>query len=254
MKRIKIGADPEFCILTPTNKLLNARHICLDGNKRKKFGRENVAFELRPDPSYNIFVIIANIRHLLVNTINKYPILKKCKFIAGHCVVDQPIGGHIHFEMDGDGELNDKLFKYFIDKVLYRGLAEIIDDKPGLRMRRKYEYGKRRDFRNDNGVSIEYRSSISWLYSPSVAFIYLTLAKICGLLYLNRYKFNINIDTINNTKRSGRILLRRIITLVECQYELMEEKDIYKCVALIKRLPTVVNINWSKDFKSNWQI
>jgi hypothetical protein len=267
MKKVMIGCDPEFMILTNNQKVLPANEICDDYRTSNHFGREigqnGFVFELRPDPSTNVFAILANIRKILRTHIQNSTYLKNCIFVSGHAVKIAPahfaIGGHIHISGENGYDTKDLLrhdFRQFINKIIYSGFMYIINDKNGHELRQKIGYGKRRDFR-DKEHTAEYRSPPSWLVSPTLAFMFLTIAKICGLLFINRGIWDIeqDINDLLSTKCRGFCLLRKLITLVKTQKKLMEEEDVIKCLEILNNLPNKrINLVWQRDFKSSWEL
>jgi hypothetical protein len=266
MKQVKIGCDPEFMILASDGKIVPSLTICDDENLKNHFGREvgqgGWLFELRPDPSTNIFALLANIRKIMKIHIRKFPYLKKCIFIGGHAAEDHfAIGGHIHISTDEmySDDLLESNFKRFINKIIYSGFMHIINDKEGQYVRQTIGYGKARDFRccKYDSSSLEYRTPPSWLVSPTLAFIFLTLAKICGLLYINKKYFNINdeIYNLSHDTHKGMLLLKRFFTVVKICDGLMEEEDVVKCIEMLENLPNKrINLNWNRDFKIAWQL
>ena len=99
MKRVLIGCDPEFVVISPTGRVVRSEYVqFINTEKSGIFGHDaDGLFELRPPPCSNIFILIDRIRTILNVHINKYPRFKKCKFIGGHHVeVDQK-----HYYMGG---------------------------------------------------------------------------------------------------------------------------------------------------------
>lgn len=267
MRKITIGADPEF-VLIAKNKPLSAREVCNDWGNHNHFGREigqdGLVFELRPDPSTDVFAVVANIRKILRIHIQKHPYLKKCIFTGGHAVETQDrafaIGGHIHMDTkaeDAVGMLEDNKFQHFLNKIIYNGFMSIINDKKNHAIRKHIGYGKANDFRNKGNGTIQYKTPPSWLVSPTLAFIFLALAKICGLLYINKqaWKTTTSINDIIEGKDKGLILLKRLSAIVQTEREMMQEEDIVKCLEIIDNLPQRhKSLSWQRDFKQAWRL
>lgn len=272
MRKITIGADPEFMIITGDGKALPAREICDDGDNSNHFGRERgqngYVFELRPDPSTDVFSVIANIRKILRIHMQQYPYLKKCTFTGGHIVETETtgrqtghgsfaVGGHIHIGIIGDlaYELDNDKFRHFLNKIIFNGFMGVINDKKNHSLRKKIGYGKAGDFRASGEDSLQYKTPPSWLVSPTLAFMFLTLAKICGLLYINRQSWRVaaSIDGMVIGKDKGLVLLKRLSAIVKMKQEMMQEEDIQECLKIIDNLPQRhKGLSWQKDFKLSW--
>lgn len=273
MKKITIGADPEFMIFI-NNMPLPACVLCDDRILSNHFGRDTgqdgYVFELRPDPSTDVFAVLANIRKILQVHIQEFPYLKKCVFIGGHTVsvVSQnyfAIGGHVHISAgnyEDTHDLNTNIFKDFLDKIICSGFMYLIDDRENHIIRKRKNYGKPKSFAylRNSILTLEYRTPPSWLVNPTLAFMFLALAKICGLLFVNRKIWDTSqkIYNISLEKGRGLNLLKKFIAIVEINEELMRGEDVAKCVEILNNLSDRhtrrVNILWNRDFKSFWRL
>jgi hypothetical protein len=251
MIRVMIGCDPEFVIIK-RRKLVPMEQVLKDGRKTKKIGLDMgwKVMELRPDPSEDIFVLIAHIRHLLKHILKHHTGLRNCRFIAGHYACYEALGGHIHISVvDSNESLTTQAFKIYLDTVISGGLMKLINDKKHHATRKANGYG--RDyvhdlwhdvFRSKNGV-LEYRTPPSWLVSPSLAFMFLGLAKICALLYLNKQP-----KILPNN-------IPDIIRVVTGLPWLMKQPDVAKCIELLDNLKRDTDANWiNVDFKKTWNL
>lgn len=251
MKRVTIGCDPEFVIKSSHNgSIIVARDIC--GDMRGRIGTDICGrqMELRPRYSSNIFTVLTNIRSLLRTLLESNPKLKDYGFIGGH-FYKTAIGGHIHIRSTDGRSLGNPVIG-LLDKILSNGLAYIIDDLQGKEQRNGEGYGQVGDWRH-SGAGVEYRTPPCWLVSPTLTFMYLTLAKICGLLALNEKEFDIDVDNIVFSRRCGISLLKFLVTKIRNIPPLMEEEDVVLCIKLIGDIKeNAKKVNWNRDFKKAW--
>jgi hypothetical protein len=249
MIRVMIGCDPEF-VIVKSRKLVPMEQILKDGHKTKKIGLDMgwKVMELRPDPNEDIFILIAHIRHLLKRILKHHIGLRRCRFVAGHYASAEPLGGHIHIGVvDSNESIATENFKIFLDKIIGGELMGLINDTQRHRTRRTYGYGQRYihhpdSFRVKNRI-LEYRTPPSWLVSPSLTFMFLGLAKICALLFLNK---------------KPRILpttIPELIKVVTRLPYLMNQPDVAKCIELLTNLKKNTEENWLEiDFKNTWNL
>lgn len=257
MRLVKVGCDPEFVVVSPNGTFLNASYFSKDGNRTARFGNDGSIFELRPKESTNVFEVIANIYNLLQFYTEKFPWLKECKFYAGHVAEGHALGGHIHISCNVNYEIlgRSTIFMSLLDHVIHDGLMHIVDDKRKRVERRRLGYGKRKSYRS-RGVVLEYRTPPSWLSSPTLAFLYLALAKICGLLYLNREPYRVDIGELielpNNVR--DQKLLKAIMQIVGSIKPICQMADMSYCIGLLEKLITHHHIIVPKavDFKPLW--
>ncbi len=93
------------------------------------------------------------------------------EFYSGHYVTDYAIGGHTHFSLEPSPKVIAAL-----DLVL-GSLSNCIDDKQQRQKRERSGYGKKGAYRKKS-YGFEYRTPGSFLLSPSVSLVHLTLAKL----------------------------------------------------------------------------
>ncbi len=265
MEKVTIGADPEFVVKIPnTDTIVPGRCIT---KYTGIIGTDSVEdlVEIRPNPSVDVFGVRGIISVALRFLLDKSPKLQKMEFIAGHKGVSLPIGGHIHLGrlskkswfddsmLDNSGDSNKEAIVIdLLDKLLCDGLHKVIQDKNGYNFRVKNSYGERRNYRRGHKASIiEYRTPPSWLVSPTLAFFYLCLAKVGGLLTLN-YE-DIAMEMIHK-KVVGINLLKHVSHKIESIDELHAESDIQKLIGLIQKVNFKAgqHRDWCRDFKKAW--
>ena len=261
MQYVTIGCDPEFMIGLPNStKVIEGDLICDNMDGHIGTDMHGSQMEIRPRPSKNTLDVLANIRSILRLTLKNNPKLKKLKFVGGHYYGGSPIGGHIHIRsvgkndsLWGDDDVDDvEPIVKLLDKVLFYGLAEAVDDKKGREARRRRGYGRLSDTR-DSESGIEYRTPPCWLVNPTLAFLYLCLAKICALISVNGNDYRVTREMIFKSKKIGFPLLELVAQRIANIPSLVKEEDIRMCIKILRRLrKDKLKINWSEDFKAAW--
>jgi hypothetical protein len=263
MEKVTIGADPEFVIRIPnTSEIVSGDYITKFNGA---IGTDAVdeLIELRPNPSTNVFNVLGNIRYMLRFLLDKSPELKKLEFVAGHQGVHFPIGGHIHIGrvskkiwfnnmiIEDSAPSCGRVLISLLDKLLYDGVHKAIRDKAGYDFRVNHSYGFKGNYRVHTKSVVEYRTPPSWLVSPTLAFLYLCLAKVGGLLVIN---YPDTTTEILAKKSIGVNILKLIANKIENISDMINQPDIEKLVSLIRdiKFKTCQNVNWSIDFKKSW--
>jgi hypothetical protein len=227
-----LGCDPELlCRLN--GKFVPAYNYFKANSSFGLDGCESIA-ELRPGFSESPIDLTAKIKIILEYGHEKSPDME---FYAGHYVDEYSLGGHIHLGLPPDNSLIDSL-----DTVLY-SLSNCIDDKDQRTKRERTGYGKRRAYRRQPH-GCEYRTPGSWLLSPSVALVTLTLAKLAVIAFTDD---GLNLEQIKGRQRSATFLKNLkndLITIPEDCYEGLKELD-----TLISK-----NLNWEQNILPNWGI
>lgn len=227
-----LGCDPELlCRLN--GKFVPAFNYFKSNSSFGLDGCESVA-ELRPGFSESPIDLTAKIKIILEYGHEKAPDME---FYAGHYVDEYPLGGHIHLGLPPDNSLIDSL-----DTVLY-SLSNCIDDKNQRTKRERSGYGKRRAYRRQPH-GCEYRTPGSWLLSPSVTLVTLTLAKLAVIAFTED---GLNLEQIKGRQHSATFLKNLkndLVTIPEDCYEGLKELD----TLLNKRL------NWEQNILPNWGI
>jgi hypothetical protein len=227
-----LGCDPELlCRLN--GRYVPAFNYFKSNSSFGLDGCESVA-ELRPGFSESPIDLTAKIKIILEYGHEKAPDLE---FYSGHFVDDYSLGGHIHLSIPPENHIIDAL-----DTVLY-SLSNCIDDKTQRIKRERSGYGKRRAYRRQPH-GMEYRTPGSWLLSPTVALVTLTLAKLAVLAVTED---DLNIEEIKGRQHSATFLenlKNNLVTIPEDCYEGLKELD----TLLNKRL------NWEQNILPNWGI
>lgn len=161
-----IGCDPELICrrngqFVPANKFFKSNSsFGLDGS-------DSVA-EIRPGFSESPIDITAKIYQILDYGHSK---VSDLELFAGHYQNNYAIGGHTHFSVQPDPAVLDGL------DIVLGSLSNCIDDKEQRHKRERSGYGKKSSVRR-KPYGFEYRTPGSFLFSPSVTLVHLTLAKL----------------------------------------------------------------------------
>lgn len=227
-----LGCDPELIckrdgVFVPADEYFKSRSsFGLDGNT-------SVA-EVRPGYSENPLELTAKIQKIIEYGHDKAPALE---FYAGHYQSNFPIGGHIHFGLDPESRFVNAL------DIVLGSLSECIDDEDQRYQRERTGYGKKGAYRaNDHGF--EYRTCGSWLLSPSVTLVTLTLAK---LSILSVAEHNTDFIKVKGLQKPCEFLkgLKDNLPVIP--------KD---CLEGLSQLDTLlkIDLDWDTDILPNWGI
>lgn len=179
VNRFKIGADPEFVFLSGGDTRVDARRIGL--KQGPAFGADNNGrlAEIRPHPSRSALEVVASILSTFRWMSVLCPETMKYQWHCGAYILDDGIGGHVHFgrkRPTREGEIGalDSIEEMMLDMGIYP--REQVQRRRGGDAHRQI-YGSLGDFRLQSH-GYEYRTFPSWLDSPELAFLTLTLAKL----------------------------------------------------------------------------
>jgi hypothetical protein len=209
INNFKIGCDPEFVAFDKDGQHMNVAAI-LTG-RSIGFDHNGAVGELRPTASLDTWVILNRLK-ALVNHAN----LRQFGKLRGGAKVEwKPspwdnrhsitLGGHIHIDINpykhqANPEYQDEEDDLYVEgqysvahsrrlKALdyltkHLEALDILPAKECEERRKAGEYGKWGQFRVKGGAGTkyrtEYRTMPSWLYSPKVAYLCLTGAKLCA--------------------------------------------------------------------------
>jgi len=225
-----LGCDPEL-ICRCNGRFVEAHHYFKSHSSMGLDGCESTA-EIRPGYSESPVDLTSKIYQILDYGHDKEPDIE---FYAGHYQDDYAIGGHTHFSIEPTGEIINAL------DVVLGSLSNCIDDKQ-QRLRREHTgYGKKGAYRR-KPHGFEYRTPGSFLLSPSVTLVHLTLAKLAVTGVLDD---NINFIELKNRQHSLTFLrqLKHYLHTIpmDCE-EGLKELD-----SLLSR-----KLDWNQDILPNW--
>ena len=178
VNRFRLGADPEF-VFTTEGVRGNASALSL--KQGQAFGADNNGrlAEIRPYPSRSALEVVASI----LTTLRWMAVLKPktlaYNWESGAFILDDGIGGHVHFGRKRPGREEEITALDAVEELL---LALGIFPIDGVARRRggdahRQRYGQIHDFRLQ-AHGYEYRTFPSWLDSPALAFMTITLSKL----------------------------------------------------------------------------
>jgi len=182
---ILIGADPEFALIDGKGKLVSASTF-FSTDQHEEFGADALVVrrkwahpiaELRPSPSSSPDVLLRNIHGLMVKAARHMNDTSIQWLAGGMPRRGISLGGHIHIS----GISCTSSIVRLLDRYVALPLR-LIEDPNGSGRRPKY--GALGDFRRQGYGGFEYRTLPSWLVSPSVAKIALSL----GWLVVTEHK------------------------------------------------------------------
>ena len=212
-----IGCDPEL-ICHRNGQFVPAHNFFKSNSSFGLDGCESTA-EIRPGFSESPIDLTAKIYTILDYGHDKAPDLE---FIAGHYVDDYSIGGHTHISIDPIPEVIDAL------DIVLGSLSNCIDDKMQRQKRKSYGF--------------EYRTPGSFLLSPSVTLVHLTLSKlaIVGVL-----EDKVDFNELKNRQHSCTFLK----SLKHSLHTIPDD-----CKEGLKELDTLLDkrLNWNQDILPNW--
>lgn len=234
---LKLGCDPELAVAKGGVEY----RAGLLFNFEDSVGTDRVSqiAEIRPGVSKDPLILVTKIRKLL--SIAKEYTPADITFYAGHFPLRCPIGGHIHFNvplLDAD-DSGSRLIET-IDTIHW-SFSNIVDDVSQRARRMETGYGHRKSVRHKEH-GFEYRTPGSWLLSPSIALVELTLMKVAYLLWSQ----GANIKAIKGRLRDQTFLL-----------SLKNEIDIPDdCYEGLMELPLLIKyrdkIDWRESILENW--
>lgn len=230
MSSFTIGADPE--VICRRNGQFVAAHNYFKSNSSFGLDGCEATAEIRPGFSESPVDLTSKIYQILDYGHNKAPELE---FYAGHFVDSYAIGGHTHFSIESTTQIIEAL-----DCVL-GSLSNCIDDKIQRQKRERSGYGKRGAYRKKH-YGFEYRTPGSFLLSPSVTLVHLTLAKLAVIGVLED---KINFIELKNGHHSCTFLK-------QLKHNLHTIPD--DCQEGLKELDSLLSkkLNWNQAILPNW--
>ncbi|MBB6638319.1 putative amidoligase domain-containing protein [Cohnella thailandensis] len=177
--RVRLGADPEFVLLSPAGKVVPAsRYLPKRGSAGCDAMRVGGTLrwplaELRPEPAEEPRELATSIRRLLALAAGRTA-GAAVRFRAGAAPVrGLPLGGHLH--VSGAALTGERLRA--LDNAVALPLRLL---EPPEANRRRPRYGSLGDYRSKSHGGFEYRTPPSWLVSPTLTRGTLALAKLAS--------------------------------------------------------------------------
>lgn len=246
--KITLGCDPEL-VCTIDGQFVAASEYFKGCDAMGLDGCNNIA-EIRPGYSTSPIDLTAKIRTILQKAHEYYP---EMDFYAGHYHFGYPIGGHIHFGIVKESK-NDQQNIVFLQNQAYElshnldtvfnTLELVTEDEAQMKNRVSCGYGKQSAYRMQPH-GFEYRRPGSWLLSPSMTLIALSLAKI---VLLNVIDHAMNFASLK-IGRHNRIFLKKLGTLVKTVPD-----DCCEGLEQLKIMADNPVIDWNVPILENWGI
>jgi hypothetical protein len=228
---ITLGCDPEL-ILRRDDRISPAHDHFKAKSPFGTDGCSNVA-EIRPGFSESPVDLTSKIYQILEYGAGK--VSEELEFLAGHFQLGYPIGGHIHFGLSPQSKYVRNL------DITLESFSSCVDDKAQKRRRRSHGYGELSATRR-KGWGFEYRTPGSFLISPAVTLVTLTLAKLSVLAGEE------GIDLVS--VRGGRSAPAFLKTIRDLSLYIPDD-----CQEGLDELELILNRprpDWSVDIKPNW--
>lgn len=179
VNRFCLGADPEFIFSTPDGDRMDASSLRL--KQGLAFGSDNNGrlAEIRPHPNRSALHVCASILATMRWMLITRPATQKYQWQCGPYLQQDGLGGHVHFGRKRPTRTDeiralDKVNELLMGCNIYRQ-AEIDARQHGDA--RGQRYGIPGDYRMQKH-GYEYRTYPSWLDSPMLAFLVITLSKL----------------------------------------------------------------------------
>lgn len=181
VNRFKLGADPEFVFTNPTSADLRKDASGLKLKQGPAFGADNNGrlAEIRPHPSRSALEVVASVLATLRWLAVLYPQTMAFDWRAGAWAIEDGLGGHVHFGRKRPGRSKEIVALDAIEETMLD--AGFFDSTQQAQRRggdsHRQLYGQVGDHRLQTH-GYEYRTFPSWLDSPELAFLTITLAKL----------------------------------------------------------------------------
>lgn len=173
-----VGADPEFVFVHPSGDRYSAENLQLQAGPA--FGADNNGrlAEIRPKPSRSVIEVLASIQSTLKWMAVYHPGTVDLAWRGGAYFANDGLGGHIHF---GRFRPNREREISALDTIVFwLTQLNVYDREEGVQRVKRAQggpYGQLGDVRKQ-AYGYEYRTPPSWLDSPALALLYLTLSKL----------------------------------------------------------------------------
>ena len=189
VNKFLMGCDPEFVTIHNGRRCNVNDHLPHEGVVG--WDHNGRIAEIRPDPSRGVYRLIKTIQKVLLEEPTLQTLVHR-RWRAGAVYADgnttESLGGHIHIDIPWDKKAEPVKALDALTKKL-EALDILPKDESNQRRHRGAEYGgvgaygRYGDVRavaTIDGNRIEYRTMASWLFSPAIAFVCLSGAKLAA--------------------------------------------------------------------------
>lgn len=174
-----LGADPEMLFLKPTGARVNAAALGLGIGEFIGADQNQRLAEIRPAPSRSALQVTASILRSMRLLAAIFPASCNLHWLAEPMVENDGLGGHVHFGRFRNTRPAEITSLDALSKALF-DLNVFCNDLWQARQRGD-QFGQRYGLPGDFRVQAhgyEYRTLPSWLTSPELTFLVLTLSKL----------------------------------------------------------------------------
>ena len=172
-----VGADPEFMFMTTDGRMAPAERFGLHTGSCVGADQNQRLVELRPAPSRRVLDIVASILAELRWLAFTRPTTARYNWISFPYEETDGIGGHVHFGRKNSTLIRDREVTNLdatFDLLLNAGVFSRLGQS---RRVAATEYGRHGDVRPQR-FGYEYRTFPTWLDTPWMAFLTLTISKL----------------------------------------------------------------------------
>lgn len=248
VNRFRIGADPEFVFMA-RGREVDGGHIARK-DARGMYLKQGPAFgadnngrlaEIRPYPSRSAIEVVASVLATLRWMAIHNPIAMKYEWHSGGYIQDDGIGGHVHFGRKRPNRVAEIAALDNVEETLL-DLGVFSAEEARLRRggdARHQIYGMPGDFRLQ-AHGYEYRTFPSWLDSPELAFLTLTLSKLAV------HEPNM---VWRHGKSTAEVNLQRVRNLLS--FYKFKDDDARLALVMLKR---AIPAHRGGDFRARWGI
>lgn len=178
VNRFKLGADPEF-FFVDNGEPVYAKHMGLAQGLAYGMDNNGRLVEIRPHPSRSALHVVASILLTLRWLAILCPKALDYEWVCGAFMFGDGLGGHVHFGRKRPGRNLEVKALDMIEDELLALKAYPVEEVHRRRLGDEHHqvYGMPGDIRKQlHGY--EYRTFPSWLDSPELAFLTITLSKL----------------------------------------------------------------------------
>lgn len=241
VNRFRIGADPEF-IFVKDGQRVNAMNLHLAQGLAYGMDNNGRLIEIRPHPNRSALHVTASILATLRWLSILVPETMSYDWVTGAYLLGDGLGGHVHFGRKRPGrDLEVKALDVIDDELVVLKAypaGEVARRRQGDE-HNNHPYGLPGDIRPQRH-GYEYRTFPSWLDSPELAFLTMTLSKLA-------------VQTPQLTQGYMPLTadrhLRRLQNLLSYYKDVDDDARLALCM-VAKHMP----IHIGGDFKKRWGI
>jgi hypothetical protein len=247
----KIGGDPEFAVVDGGNHRI-VRYTQNSSDRQIGFDHGGSLVELRPHPSYSVQGFLDNIKNLLDRS--ELDSHRGYIWRAGAYYAGEAMGGHVHFELPArvGSIVTNEIFNARVtafDRI--NEIFELLKFFPHAECTQRRDnspYGRKGSTEIKSDYRFEYRMAPSWMFSPQIAFAFLTMMKLAAVNPTGAMK----LMESNNPEKAYKGLVKMF-----CNFQHIDN-DAFIAAKKVCRSANPDNIerlhvDVTQDFKPHWK-